>query len=312
MTVEEWAQRNNLAEFPRDFINFGVGGLVGREGRDVGLHYFLDYVKAGNGLAHLVGEGPETAQALKIKQGTTAIATGLAQALPPGLVLLNSAAKEVKQEDAGCAVTTVNGAKIKCRKVVLAIPTNTYSKIIFDPALPEDKQTIVSRTKPGIYVKALLTYSKPWWQELGLIGQVSSLTGPISFSWEASDAQKRHYSLALFIAGDAVKKWQTLPGSQREQALLDHLVQLVGSEHRDVVLATLEVNIKDWTTEEYIGGAPTSAMGPGDYARYSKALRAPFGQLHFGGGELAFEWKGYLEGAVRSGSRAAKEVLGAT
>lgn len=199
--------------------------------------------------------------------------------------------------------------EIKCRKVVLAIPTNTYSKISFEPPLPESKQAVVSRARPGIYIKAVLTYSKPWWQDLGLIGQLFSLEGPIEFSWEAFDAEKRHYSLAPFIDGDAALKWQALPASQREQALLDHLMQLVDAEHKAAVFDTLEVNIKDWTAEECIGGAPTSAMGPEDYARYSEALRASFSRLHFDGGELALEWKGYLEGAVRSVSRVAKEVL---
>jgi len=52
-------------------------------------------------------------------------------------------------------------------------------------------------------------------------------------------------------------------------------------------------------------------MGPGDYARYSQALREPLEHVRFAEGELAYEGKGYLEGAVRSGSRAAAEVIAA-
>lgn len=40
-----------------------------------------------------------------------------------------------------------------------------------------------------------------------------------------------------------------------------------------------------------------------------KALRAPFGAIHFVGTETSFEWKGYMEGAVRSGERGAAEVI---
>lgn len=40
-----------------------------------------------------------------------------------------------------------------------------------------------------------------------------------------------------------------------------------------------------------------------------KALRAPFQAIHFVGTETSFEWKGYMEGAVRSGERGAAEVI---
>ena len=40
-----------------------------------------------------------------------------------------------------------------------------------------------------------------------------------------------------------------------------------------------------------------------------KALRAPFEAIHFVGTETSFEWKGYMEGAVRSGERGAREVI---
>ncbi|MEA2385970.1 MAG: monoamine oxidase, partial [Thermoleophilaceae bacterium] len=40
------------------------------------------------------------------------------------------------------------------------------------------------------------------------------------------------------------------------------------------------------------------------------ALTRPFGCVHWAGTETAPHWNGYMDGAVRSGERAAKEVLG--
>ena len=39
------------------------------------------------------------------------------------------------------------------------------------------------------------------------------------------------------------------------------------------------------------------------------AIREPIGCLFFAGTEAATEWTGYMEGAVQSGERAAREVL---
>ena len=50
-------------------------------------------------------------------------------------------------------------------------------------------------------------------------------------------------------------------------------------------------------------------MPPGGLSSFEHVLRAPFGRLHFVGTETGFEWKGYMEGAVRSGERGAQEIL---
>ena len=50
-------------------------------------------------------------------------------------------------------------------------------------------------------------------------------------------------------------------------------------------------------------------MVPGGLTKFEHVLRAPAGRIHFVGTETAFEWKGYMEGAVRSGERGAEEVL---
>jgi monoamine oxidase len=49
-------------------------------------------------------------------------------------------------------------------------------------------------------------------------------------------------------------------------------------------------------------------MGPMTLSRYGAALRAPCGRLHFAGTETAARWPGYMDGAVESGLRAAREV----
>jgi len=41
------------------------------------------------------------------------------------------------------------------------------------------------------------------------------------------------------------------------------------------------------------------------------ALHKPVGRLHWAEGDGAQEWPGFIEGAVRSGERAAAEILAA-
>ena len=48
---------------------------------------------------------------------------------------------------------------------------------------------------------------------------------------------------------------------------------------------------------------------PGHAARLRPQLREPVGPLHWAGTETSTYWNGYMDGAVRSGERAAAEVL---
>ena len=50
-------------------------------------------------------------------------------------------------------------------------------------------------------------------------------------------------------------------------------------------------------------------MPPGVYTQYGPALKAPIGRIHWAGTETSGYWNGYMDGAVRSGERAAAEVL---
>ncbi|CAN9384444.1 unnamed protein product, partial [Alternaria alternata] len=218
------------------------------------------------GLASIITDGPGGAQALKIKQGTSAIATALAGAIEPGSVQINAPVDSITQYGNVCQVTTSNGTRYQAKKVIRAIPTNTSTNI-----------------RPGIYAKIILSYSSSWWKDAVPKGKFMSMKGPICFSWDISDDATNQYSLALFVAGDTAAAWHQLSELSRGEALIDHLVSFVGPELADKARDVLEVNAVEWTKEAYLDGAPTSAMGPGMLRTYGRALREPFGNLHFAG-----------------------------
>ena len=50
-------------------------------------------------------------------------------------------------------------------------------------------------------------------------------------------------------------------------------------------------------------------MGIGVLTTLGPALREPFGRIHWAGTETSPVWSGYIEGAIRSGERAAAETI---
>ncbi len=64
----------------------------------------------------------------------------------------------------------------------------------------------------------------------------------------------------------------------------------------------------NWSQEVWTRGCYAGYLGPGVWSDYGAALRAPVGRIHWAGTETAEVFTGYMDGAVRSGERAAREV----
>lgn len=66
----------------------------------------------------------------------------------------------------------------------------------------------------------------------------------------------------------------------------------------------------DWLAEKYSRGCYAALFGPGDWLRLRPALTEPYGRIHWAGTETSLEYFGLMEGAIRSGQRAAAEAIG--
>lgn len=236
----------------------------------------------------------------------------MAANLPPGSVRLNSPVKKVTQRGELTTVETLNGLVFRCRKVLIAVPTPLYRHIQWSPALPADKQEYANSTHLGPYSKCILVYARPWWREAGFNGSFMDLQGPVAFSRDVSSEKDGLFSIASLIFGDYATEWMRLPVSRRIQAVKDQLADMVGEEHHHKVFDTVQTIEQHWAKEPYIEGVPCPMPAPGGiWQRLGNSLRRPFGSLHFIGTETAYEWKGYMEGALRAGERGAAEVVGA-
>ena len=158
----------------------------------------------------------------------------------------------------------------------------------------------------GVLIKFLAVYPKPYWKEIGYSGELVSSGGstdsPICITLDDSDGES--FALVGFIGGKLAVQWADKSQKLMEDAILDHLAECFGSWAYD----NKSLTIKNWATEPFIEGSPICMPNVGTMQAFT-ALRAPIGNIHFGGTEAATAWIGYMEGAVQSGTRAALEVL---
>ena len=105
-----------------------------------------------------------------------------------------------------------------------------------------------------------------------------------------------------YVAGPGAKRFGELPKKE--------VVQIVRREmekvHPGAGKYMDRAYIKAWSEDPYALGGP-SWPAPGDVSSYLKDLQVPEGRLHFAGEHTSI-LRSTMEGALRSGIRAAKEV----
>jgi monoamine oxidase len=110
-----------------------------------------------------------------------------------------------------------------------------------------------------------------------------------------------------FILGRDALEWGRYSARERERAVLGCFARYF-SEEAFEARAYAEL---DWSEEIYSRGGYSGYAPTGVLLDHGPALRQPVGRIHWAGTETAAEWNGYMDGAVESGQRAAREVLSA-
>lgn len=249
-----------------------------------------------------------TAHSLTNTPGNQTIAQKMAEELGPGVVFLHMPVTTIDHSKRGhCVVHTQSGRHFQCRKVIVSIPTSLYHKITFSPCLPEKKVILSDNTTTGCYTKIIYVFSEPWWHKAGLSGVLDSEKGPIIFSRDTCIPQDNQWSITCFLTGDKGRNWSKLPRASRHRRAWEQFSQGFGKFTEVPRPAnTLEM---EWTKEAFFLGAPCPVTTPGVLSAVGGEIATPVGDLHFVGTETSREWRGYMEGAIRSGLRGGAEVV---
>ncbi|ETS76902.1 hypothetical protein PFICI_10776 [Pestalotiopsis fici W106-1] len=285
--------------------------MLGINPSDVSALFFLNYCKSGGGLLNMRSDRKGGGQHLRIRTGTQSFAQGLAATLPSELVRLNSPVKEVLQSGSGHVdVVAGDGASYQASKVITTVPSPVLKTINFVPPLHPVKQAWADASGYGYYTKCMAVFKSPFWVQKGFCGLAQSFIGPAAVVRDTSSPADDKHVLTCFMAGPPGQEWAKLAPEARDKALLAQIGKLYQSE--DIVQQEfVETVMYEWVNDEWAGyGCPCTSITPGTLDTFGPdALRLPLGNLHFAGTETAGEWKGYMEGAVRSGERAADEVV---
>ncbi|WP_027345361.1 flavin monoamine oxidase family protein [Hamadaea tsunoensis] len=306
MTAAEWAAKYLEHPDAQLFFPLFLGEMMAADPAAVSVLHMAFYLSSGGGVRYLNAfEGG--AQADRVDGGAHRICERLAAGLDVRLDAPVFAVEQdgveqdgVEQGTAGVRVHSAAGV-LAADRVVLAVPPVLADAIEFRPGLPVPRST--PATAPGCAVKVHLVYPAPLWREHGLSGWSVSADGPLLSTVDDSPPDGRAGILTGFVTGAAAHRYAALtPGQQRAEALAQ------AARLFPELPEPAGFHVTDWLGERYSRGCYAALFGPGDWLRLGPHLTGRHGRVHWAGTETSTEFFGLMEGAIRSGHRAAAEI----
>jgi monoamine oxidase len=309
-TFYTWLKAN---EANPDFMRLAAtatDAIFGQEPRDLSLLYVVFYLAASGdennpGTFERNFQTAEGAQQERFVGGSQLISLRVAAELGSSVVL-GTPVRRIIQSSKGVKVVTAKGARVSAKQVIVAIPPALAARIEYEPLLPALRDQLTQRAPMGSYAKVDVVYERPFWRDEGLTGQTVSVNGPVRVTFDSTPDEGSPGVLLGFIGGTDARQWYALAPDQRRQAVLASFANYFGS----AALNPLEYVENAWADDAFSRGDPVAGLPPGVLLDFGTALRAPIGRVHWAGTETSDFWVGYMDGAVRSGERAGKEVLG--
>ena len=310
-TLESWAQTHSSYsknESFRRLVEVATRPIFGAEPREISFLFTLFYIAASGDEKH-----PGTfernfstrngAQMWRFVGGTEVLAQRMARSLGHRVVL-GSPVRKISQGD-GRAIVHSDRLDVRAKRVIVAIPPTLAGRIHYQPGMPPARDQLTQRLPQGTLMKVAAVYDRPFWRDDGLTGTALSLNGPVNATFDDSPPDGKPGVVFGFVGGDEARKFMRLTPTERRRAVLGNFKAYFGPK----AARPREYFETNWTKEQWTRGCPVAVPGPGVLVAYGPALRRPFRRIHWAGTETSTFWNGYMDGAVRSGERAAKEIL---
>jgi monoamine oxidase len=307
MTLETFLDSHNPTKRFSDLVAASTRPIFGAEPRELSLLFVLFYIAASGNEQH-----PGTfernfntrggAQMWRFVGGSQRIAEEMADQLGPR-VLLGTPVRTIVQGRRGVTAHS-DRATFHGKYAIVAVPPTLAARIMYDPILPFDRDQLTQRYGQGTLTKAAAVYDRPFWRDAGLNGSAIDLSGPVSATFDDSPPDGKPGIVFGFIGGDRARSYSRMSSARRRAAVLDQFATFFGSRARKP-RAFFETS---WSGEQWTRGCPVGIPSTGTLVAYGGRLREPVGRIHWAGTETSTFWNGYMDGAVRSGERAAAEV----
>ncbi len=301
-TLAVWIEQEVGFDTARQFLKIAAEAIWAADPEEISLLHALFYIKSAGDLDTLMNV-KNGAQEERFVGGAQSVANKMAAQLAD-LIQLNAPVRRIEQTEGG---VVVSGADFRytADRVVVAIPPVLASEITFFPALPAQRTMLQQSIPMGAVWKCYAFYDRPFWRDAGLNGLAATPDGHVTVTFDNSPKDGSRGILMGFVLGNQARAFSELSETERQQSALQSFTTFFGPQ------AAQPQRYLDhsFLNEDWSRGCYAGLFGPGIWTNVGPALREPVGRIHWAGTETSDVWNGYIDGAVRSGERVAREIV---
>lgn len=304
VSFESWLRTKVRSPVARAIVGRSVDGAIAMTASELSLLGALVFLRTTVDFQMMVGIHG-AAQQDRLIGGPQRLSILLAESLGER-VRTGAPVRMIEVRGSGVRVHAA-GTVVAGRQVIVAVPPVLASRIAYDPPLPPTVDAAMQRMPAGSVIKANVIYDRPFWRDDGLSGQAFDPTLPVAWTMDNTPPAAPVGVLAAFFEARAARRYGDASRDERERIVVGCLERFFGQR----ALACARYVDVDWSAEVWTRGCYFGQLAPGAWADFGPALRRRLDRIHWAGAERSSMWNGYMEGAVRSGERAAADVLDA-
>jgi monoamine oxidase len=302
ITLAKWLNGNTLSKPAHALLETAISGCYTSAASEVSMLFVLFQMASGGGPGFVLGV-KDAAEDERPVGGMGAIYRPMAAEIGDSLHL-SQPVRHIEQDAEGVTVRS-DDMTVRARRVIVAVPIAIASQILYQPMLPQDRSFLHQRMPSGAIFKIAVVYDEPFWRVDGLSGQSAAPGSPATITIDSCTDTGRPGVLTVIVEGPIARQLGELGEAERRQTILAELAGRFG----DKAASPVDYLEQNWSIERYSGGGMLSHAPTGVLTQFGPALRRPCGRIHWAGTESSAVMCGWVDGAIRSGERAAGEIV---
>jgi monoamine oxidase len=292
INVSSWLDKQNLPATARQLINQQIRTRYDEPSR-LSLLYFAQQSRVYRGVSD------RDLRASRLVGGSQVLAQALVKQLK--VIKTNSPVSAIIQDKDGVTVK-VDSVGYQADYVVLAVPLRALNKIQMTPALDAQHLAAIKGTNYGWRDQIMLKFKTPVWEpKARMSGEIFSNAG-LGMLW-IEPALKGGANVVINLSGDNARVMQAFGDKQ----MVDQVLIRLHAFYPQARGSFTGYEIRRYSTDPSMGGAYL-AFGPGQISKFWRLWERPIQRVTFAGEHTDTLYPGTLEGALRTGQRAANQV----
>ncbi|MBX3491349.1 MAG: FAD-dependent oxidoreductase [Parvibaculum sp.] len=300
-SLADWLAQQPLTE--DEAISFELTATLtfGAPPAKLGLLHYLSVINSSGCDLGRLEAMKGGAQEKRFVGGSFILSAKMAEAVT-GNIRLSSPVSRIAGWDGDIVELHTDREIIRARQVIVAMSPSLCDRIAFDPPLPAGRAEMQKLWPTnGRMRKTVHVYTRPFWRDAGLNGQVIQIGGPLLWSADNSPPDASLGVLTAFV------KEAALPADSKKAR--DMLSAIYAEALGKQALHPVQYHEIDWSVHDNWSLSCTSPYPPGFLTKWGRHIHPPLGRLIWSGTDTAEIHASSMDGAVRAGHRAALQAL---